>query len=379
MRNFWTTSRPKSTNTWLSSRRKNVSETGGAILAWLIIASIHLIGCAAVGPPTVARDRLDYVSAISESWKRQTLLNLLKTRYYDAPVFMDVASVINQYTIESEISLKFEWRGGRTNTLGGVGTYADRPTITYSPLMGHKYAEKFLSPLPITSVLLLVQAGYPFDHVLGVCAQQVNGMENSQTGIFGRYEASPEFLEILSLLRRLQDMDLIALRSRQVDGNRKMTIFFRPTNDARQVAIVKKTRRLLQLDEKTREFEVVHGGFALSDKEIAVFNRSLMMIMKEYAAGIEIPESDLAQGRIQAVHWGEKDSAPESQKPITVHSGGSEPDNAHVAVFYRKHWFWIDDRDVRSKAMFQFLMTLFSFPEREEGPGAAPLITVPTS
>ena len=66
-----------------------------AILASMIVASIHLAGCVAVGPPTVARDRLDYVSAISESWKRQTLLNLLKTRYYDAPVFMDVASVIN--------------------------------------------------------------------------------------------------------------------------------------------------------------------------------------------------------------------------------------------------------------------------------------------
>ncbi len=66
-----------------------------AILAAMIVASVHLAGCVAVGPPTVARDRLDYVSAISESWKRQTLLNLLKTRYYDAPVFMDVASVIN--------------------------------------------------------------------------------------------------------------------------------------------------------------------------------------------------------------------------------------------------------------------------------------------
>ena len=55
-----------------------------------------MAGCSAVGPATIDRDRFDYVSAISESWKRQTLLNLLKTRYLDAPVFMDVASVINQ-------------------------------------------------------------------------------------------------------------------------------------------------------------------------------------------------------------------------------------------------------------------------------------------
>ena len=211
------------------------SRTRRAIVAAMIVASVHLTGCAAIGPATVARDRLDYVSAISESLKRQTLLNLLKTRYYDAPVFMDVASVINQYTLESEISLEFEWRGGSTNTLGGVGIFADRPTITYSPLMGRKYAEKFMSPLPIPSVLLLVQAGYPFDHVLRICAQQINGLENSQTGIFGRRKASQEFLETLSLLRRLQDMDLIALRSSEIDGKRKIALFFRPTNDDKAV------------------------------------------------------------------------------------------------------------------------------------------------
>jgi len=52
----------------------------------LLIFTIPFWGCAGIGPKTVARDRFDYVSAISESWKRQTLLNLLKTRYLDAPV-----------------------------------------------------------------------------------------------------------------------------------------------------------------------------------------------------------------------------------------------------------------------------------------------------
>jgi hypothetical protein len=63
----------------------------------------------AVGPPTVARDRFDYVNAMSESWKRQILLNLVKIRYMDAPVFLDVASVINQYSLEGEIALVASW------------------------------------------------------------------------------------------------------------------------------------------------------------------------------------------------------------------------------------------------------------------------------
>jgi hypothetical protein len=40
---------------------------------------------------TVARDRFDYITAISDSWKSQMLLNLVKIRYGDAPVFLDVA------------------------------------------------------------------------------------------------------------------------------------------------------------------------------------------------------------------------------------------------------------------------------------------------
>ena len=71
----------------------------------LFLAAVHLAGCAGIGARTVARDRLDYVSAISESWKRQTLLNLLKTRYQDAPIFLDVASVIGQYALEQEVGL----------------------------------------------------------------------------------------------------------------------------------------------------------------------------------------------------------------------------------------------------------------------------------
>ena len=73
-----------------------------ALLACL--AALALGGCASMGPPTIARDRFDYVSAVSDSWKQQMLLNLLKVRYFDAPVFMDVASVINSYSLEGEVT-----------------------------------------------------------------------------------------------------------------------------------------------------------------------------------------------------------------------------------------------------------------------------------
>ncbi|MBW2174197.1 MAG: hypothetical protein JRF64_06060, partial [Deltaproteobacteria bacterium] len=52
------------------------------------LAFILLVGCSGIGPGTVERDRFDYVNALSNSWKKQMLLNLVKIRYLDAPIFL---------------------------------------------------------------------------------------------------------------------------------------------------------------------------------------------------------------------------------------------------------------------------------------------------
>src|ERR1041384_8699983 len=72
-------------------------------LSKMVLLLLTVGGCVSIGPGTVVRDRFDYISAISDSWKSQMLLNLVKLRYGDAPVFLDVGSVISQYAIEGTI------------------------------------------------------------------------------------------------------------------------------------------------------------------------------------------------------------------------------------------------------------------------------------
>ena len=149
----------------------------------LILAGLS--GCSSIGSCTVARDRFDYISAISESWKAQMLLNVVKLRYADAPVFLDVASVITQTGYQGTLAVSGSWWQNLlqlpfTSSVGVIaaGTYGEKPTVTYSPLSGEKFARSLMTPIPPAAILSLLQAGYPVDVVLRLAVNTVNGIHS---------------------------------------------------------------------------------------------------------------------------------------------------------------------------------------------------------
>ncbi len=130
-----------------------------------VFGILLLAGCSGIGPATVTRDRLDYTGAMAESWKGQMLLNLVKLRYGDTPVFLDVGQIVSGYTVQSTFTAS-----GAINNFNGVvpgvpnssiglgvqGQFIDRPTITYSPLMGERFARSLMTPIPPPALLSLV-------------------------------------------------------------------------------------------------------------------------------------------------------------------------------------------------------------------------------
>jgi hypothetical protein len=352
-----------------------------AIVELMILAVLQTAGCAGIGPHTVARDRFDYVSAISESWKRQTLLNVIKTRYADAPVFMDVLSVINQYAVEGQLDLGFSWTDpifGDTQSLGGHGKYTDRPTITYSPLMGEKFTRSLMTPIPVSAIMFLVQAGYPADYVFRICVQTINGLQNRSGGTMMGRAADPRFHELLTLLRHIQVKGGMGMRVMFVGEKQTVVMFFRPLTDRVLAGEIGRVRQLLGLSPNAREIRLAYGSFAANDAEIAILSRSMLQIMIEYASYIDVPEAEVSEGRVGATRRESTQIEKLFPPLIRVRVDTQKPDDAYVKVRYRDRWFWIEDRDFHSKRIFYFLMLLFSLTERGGNQGA-PIVTVPTN
>jgi hypothetical protein len=94
------------------------------------LAAVVLFGCSSLGPQTIVRDRFEYNTAISESWKEQILLNIVKVRYADVPLFLEVASIVSGYTIESSVNL-----GGTVSSQSAVqGDFLERALPAPTPI-----------------------------------------------------------------------------------------------------------------------------------------------------------------------------------------------------------------------------------------------------
>src|SRR5579862_5341616 len=63
--------------------------------------SVLATGCLhpRIGPNSLPRERSLYSVSLADSWKEVTLLNIVKVRYIDPPVYVDIANIVSSYTL----------------------------------------------------------------------------------------------------------------------------------------------------------------------------------------------------------------------------------------------------------------------------------------
>jgi len=354
------------------------------MLVVLSFGILFLSGCGVIGPHTVVRDRFDYTGAIGDSWKEQMLINTVKMRYGDTPVFLDVASVISQYQVAAQVNLGLTWvhpvTSVATNSQSAVGTaqYVERPTITYMPMSGEKFARSLMKPLPPPAILSLIQAGYPIDLVLRFCVHTVNGVRNRYGGSSRAHHADPEFYPLLERMRRIQDSGAIGLRVQKTNETEGVVMSFRGKVDPQVQEDILFVRKTLGLDPSAGDIRVVYGSIAKDDKELALLTRSILEIILDLASYIDVPAVHVAEKRVNPTMPEETVQGVPVPPLIKIYSSTEKPVDAFIAVPYRSYWFWIDDRDLRSKTLFSFLMFVFSLTETGGAKEGAPIITVPS-
>jgi len=292
---------------------------------------------------------------------------------------VDVGQIVSSYQLQVGGSAAGTiFPGGSAGTLpspnffslGAAGSYTDRPTITYVPLTGSAFIRTLMAPIPPVRLIELIETGFAANTLFQVAVQQINGLSNRRSA--GRAAAAePGLVELLKALRRVRDSETVGFRvevDKETGRRERLVMFFTKAELPPEVRVERDTiRKLLRLDRDRLDFLVVYGAETDRNDVIAIQTRSAMQILNSVVSFISVPDEHAREGRAFPAPPPAPDGQGALPPTIAIASAETKPATAFVAVHYRNLWYWIDDRDLRSKGIFTFLLMLLTRPLRAWG------------
>ncbi|MDH3255522.1 MAG: hypothetical protein OEM62_11055 [Acidobacteriota bacterium] len=362
-------------------------------LALLALASL---GCVtSLGPRAMPQAGFDYNQALARSWDEQLLLNLVRLRYRDTPVFLEVGSIVTRYSFggSAGASAGTNLSSAEDVQLGVSGgvSYSEAPSVTYTPLHGEAFVRSLLSPISTSTLVLLSRSGWSVERLLLCCVEQINGVENASAAAgptpsyVPRYES---FQRVAELMRKLQVAGLVRV---DIDeGNEKedeegdeakggtLQIVLSRAEDGSHKEEGDELREIIGAPLDREIFRASGARGAHEMDEIAIVGRSLLGVLFYLSQGVKAPLEHVDAGLVtRTLDPDGRDFEWDliAGKLLTVHSSPERPRAAAVSVFYRDHWYFIDDSDLHSKSTFNLLSYLFALKAGTE-PGKEPLLVL---
>lgn len=106
-------------------------------------------------------------------------------------------------TAQAQLGFGLSWFSlplGDSQIVTGTGTYAERPTVTYSPMLGAKFTRSMMTPIPPAALFSLVQANWPVGFLFRLCVQAINGVYNSTAAAMKARTGDPDFYAVVEAL-----------------------------------------------------------------------------------------------------------------------------------------------------------------------------------
>ena len=344
-----------------------------------VAACAMLAGCSSYGPKSMDRDQLDYGRSIGENWKNQMLANIVKLRYVDMPVFVDVGSIVSGYslstTVNGNLGFGTGFTAGNTQGIGASGTFTDRPTVTYMPKTGDDYLRAILEPVKPRNLLALIQAGYSAELLFTWAVEAINGVHNWSATSRNKRSVDPEFVEFVTLMQELQYEGAVGFELKgNTEANSNSDIIFVLNKEGLAESTRLKSQRvseIIGLDPGLGHYRVIYAPFKTDAATLAIQTRSVIQMLGAMAGFIDIPAehaSFTAPGH---------DLSTISRRPFQVHSGPDRPKQSFAEIKYKDHWFWIEDSDLLSKRVFTLMLFMTTLTNQANSPNP-PILTIPT-
>lgn len=393
-----------------------------------ILATLAAAGCMS-GPTAFRQSHALHNTALRARIDEELLLNLVRLRYRDSPLFLQVGSIVSQFENSRSLGVTGTLPDGAADTLGlaaGFG-WSEQPTYTFTPMQDDEFVRRLLTPIDLDVVVLLQRSGWSIERVLRLTVQNLGGLDNAASASGPTPVQAPAFADFLQLtraLRRLQEQGRIELVYEDADSPVSPPIeraavqgadivkaaasglrFVPVAGAASQLVLTKRIKkpalrvspaaigteelqavlRRLGLPADHVRYGLVAGdptagpGAIAGTGDVGVNTRSLLGALFYLSHGIDVPEAHAAAGLVTIAR--DADGKPFDWAQMTgdlfrVKTARTRPTGAAIAVPYRNHWFYVEDTDLDSKSTFALLLELFNMSAKAPS-SSMPTLTLP--
>ncbi|MCP4286633.1 MAG: hypothetical protein GY792_19665 [Gammaproteobacteria bacterium] len=375
----------------------------------VVAVSLFLISGCSLGPRLLQDGYLSYNDRVRATTDEELLLNIVRLRYLDTIEFLSVSSISAQASFD--VSLGAEIIANDTSSALVIPelSYSDRPTFSFVPQRGSKFAKRLVEPIKVDTLAYLAASDWPIKILMQLLVKEINGIVNESHGDFEVFNsladefgglqkknkllvAFTEYQKPVSapIQRKLiKASDLISaakagytfvpekdgIHSRLSQSKPQPIIWLR--TDPQQVSGLLQRLKIAKHDDEPIELHAgtKHRLHSPDYDGIHLRTRSVLGGIVYLAQGVTPPSAHIEQN-LTFSSWPFPGPYNNMDDIFRVHTSLVRPQTT-LAVKHRGYWFYIDETDLTSKSTFLVLSEIYRLALIGADRAQAPLLTLP--